>query len=660
MPPEDDTAFSYALVERSRSSGTYSVAVISEMPGNAETVEVLNVDLPSDTVPGADPDHDARVFAAAANVLTDADYQLTSAWRLGNDCYIVGVAIPDRYSEKLNELLDAAATAVEGLTAVDETQALALFETAEITHDGDLGTYDDFHGWLEKEVNLVFYQTADGRLLARRVDRFERPSSMLFSDRYRSATLTSVFPNPRPVRVADEPDDDRNNRNDRNDRNDRDGSDDLEDEQDEEHTAEVGDDAFDAFPLRYEDADVPWPVVQRLNARRARQFQLVSTLERDPAELGFNDRLLARGHSLAFYAGACSDRRELLVRHYGGPWPRILPSKPPQALEGWDGEYRLVATYAGGSLFGENWQYGVSTMPLESFLTVHVQPAEGEETEYALRVHDGVLELLKDQDSAPEAVTVLGAVEAGADPLAVALAAVPDLLAVPPTAAVDITTTTPHAVADAIRFTSSPGGNTWEDLYGQDWDDYEDQCRARFRRHDDLIPLRLDINGTPHLAGMVDGDCVVIPVDRKDIEPSRVFLSVSYDFDGGGIFSGQGSQSVGEIRPGLNAYWEDFTEENWDRGLILSRGDLVDFATELLLGSMFQANVVHTLIGGLDAVPEVSLQGDLEHYEDVEAFVDFEPHDEEGLRLLRALRDAHGGESAVGKRIEAYLTEVSQ
>ncbi|WP_164835975.1 hypothetical protein [Actinacidiphila soli] len=53
---------------------------------------------------------------------------------------------------------------------------------------------------------MVFYQTADGRLPARPADRFERPTSKLFSARYRSAALTSVFPNPRPVRVADEPD----------------------------------------------------------------------------------------------------------------------------------------------------------------------------------------------------------------------------------------------------------------------------------------------------------------------------------------------------------------------------------------------------------------------------------------------------------------------
>jgi hypothetical protein len=49
MPLEDHTVSSYALVERSRSSGTDSVAVISQMPGNADTVEVLTVDLPSDT-----------------------------------------------------------------------------------------------------------------------------------------------------------------------------------------------------------------------------------------------------------------------------------------------------------------------------------------------------------------------------------------------------------------------------------------------------------------------------------------------------------------------------------------------------------------------------------------------------------------------------------
>ncbi|GAA3796517.1 hypothetical protein FNH04_00560 [Streptomyces phyllanthi] len=195
--------------------------------------------------------------------------------------------------------------------------------------------------------------------------------------------------------------------------------------------------------------------------------------DRDPAELRWNDRLLVRGHALAFYASARPDPRELIIRHYAGPRPGILPVQPPQVLGEDDDAYRLVATYDGPALFGKGWRHAVSTMPLESFLTVSVSPVEGEEAEYALCLRDGVLQLLRDQGAAEDAVTVLGTPEPGSDPLALALAAVPDLLTFPPTAAVDITTSAPHTVADAVRFTSSPGNNTWEDLYGEDWDDHE-------------------------------------------------------------------------------------------------------------------------------------------------------------------------------------------
>ncbi|GAA3796522.1 hypothetical protein ACFS5L_02415 [Streptomyces phyllanthi] len=177
------------------------------------------------------------------------------------------------------------------------------------------------------------------------------------------------------------------------------------------------------------------------------------------------------------------------------------------------------------------------------------------------------------------------------------------------------------------------------------------------RRHDDLTPLLLDINSIPHLAATVDGDWVVIPVGDEEVRLNRGFLGVSYDFDGGGISSGQGSRTVGEIRPGLNAYWEDFSEENWDRDLTLSRGDLVGFAVEQVGASPFAANVVHALIGGLDDIPEVGLEGDLGDYEDVEAFADFEPDGEEGLRFLRALGDRYGDESPVRRRIEEYIAE---
>ncbi|MET8288372.1 hypothetical protein ABZV80_24390 [Streptomyces sp. NPDC005132] len=260
---------------------------------------------------------------------------------------------------------------------------------------------------------------------------------------------------------------------------------------------------------------------------------------------------------------------------------------------------------------------------------------------------------------AEDAVTVLGTPEPGSDPLALALAAVPDLLTFPPTAAVDISTSARHAVADAVRFTSSPEKNTWENLYGEDWDDDECANEDLIRRHDDLTPLLLDINRTPHLADLVDGDWVMIPVNDEEIQLNRSFLTVLYDFEGGGISSGRGSLSIGEIRPGLNAYWEDFSEENWNRGLTLSRQDLVDFAVEQVGDSRFEVNIVHALIGGLDEIPEVGLEGDLENYEDVEAFTDFEPDEDEGLRFLRTLGDRYGDESPVRRRIEAYIAEVA-
>jgi hypothetical protein len=195
MHLEDAIGSPYARVERGWNSGTYSIAVISEQPGNADTMEVLGVpDLPSGIVPGEDSELDALVCDAAEDVLLDASYELTSAWRVGNDCYLVGVVIPDRVFEEQNERLSAAAAAIEGLESVDWTEAEALFETAEITPDGDLGSTDELDEWLEKEVNVAFYRTGDGRLLARPVDRFERPSTKLFSARYRSASLVSVQP----------------------------------------------------------------------------------------------------------------------------------------------------------------------------------------------------------------------------------------------------------------------------------------------------------------------------------------------------------------------------------------------------------------------------------------------------------------------------------
>ncbi|MEU6370372.1 hypothetical protein ABZ876_32800 [Streptomyces sp. NPDC046931] len=649
---EDTTVSPYARVERNGSSGTYSIVVISEQPGNAATLEALNLpDLPSGSVPGADPEIDALVCDAAEEVLLDASYELTSNWRAGNGCYLVGVSIPDRVFEEQDERLRAASAAVEGLESLDRSEAETLFETAEITPDGDLGSTYELEEWLEKEVNVAFYRTMDGRLLARPVDRFERPSTKLFSARYRSATLVSVFPNPRPVQavvdqpqgVFDESDDD------------------FEDEDGRASERADGNGDKDTFTPLCTNADISWPPLQRLNPRRARQFLLATLYDKDPAELRWNDQLLVRGHALAFYAGTGPDPRELIIRHYRGARPRILPVQPPHTLGEGDDAYMLVATYDGPALFGEGWRHAVSTMPLESLLTICVSPVEGEETEYALCVRDGALQLLKDEGPAQDAVTVLGTYEPGSDPLALALAVVPDLLTFPPTAAVDISTSAPHAVADAIRFTASPAKNTWEELYGEDWDDYECANEDFIRRHEDLTPLRLDINGTPHLAAdTADGDWVVIPVDDEEIQLNRSFLTVSYDFEGGGISSGRGSQSIGEVRPGLNAYWEDFSEENWDRELTLSRGDLVGFAVEQVGNSRFVANIVHALIGGLDETPGVALDGHLENYEDIVAFAGFEPDDEEGLRFLRALGDHYGDESPVRKRIDEYLAEVAR
>ncbi|MEV6296338.1 hypothetical protein AB0M41_39330 [Streptomyces sp. NPDC051896] len=456
MHHEDTVISSYASVEGNESSGTHSIVVISEQPGNADTLEVFTVpDLPSGVDPGEDPETDALVRAAAARVLLDASYELTSDWRAGDGCHLVGVAVPERVFKERDERLRAAAAAVEGLEPLDRTEAETLFETAEITPDGDLGTAYELDEWLKEEVNVAFYRTADGRLLARPVDRFERPSSKLFSGRYKSASLVSVFPNARPAQavvvqaqgVSDEDESD----------------DDFEDEDGRAPERAEGNGDKDAFPPPCANADVSWPPVQRLNSLRARQFLLATVDDRDPVELRWNDRLLVRGHALAFYAGAGPAPRELIVRHYGGPRPGILPGQPPQTLGEGDDAYRLVATYDGPALLGKDRRHAVSTMPLESYLTVCVSPVDGQETEYALCVRDGVLHRLKDEGRAQHAVTVPGTHEPGSDPLALALPVLPDLLTFPPTAAVDISTSAPHAVADAVRFTSSPGENTWEE-----------------------------------------------------------------------------------------------------------------------------------------------------------------------------------------------------
>lgn len=149
------------------------------------------------------------------------------------------------------------------------------------------------------------------------------------------------------------------------------------------------------------------------------------------------------------------------------------------------------------------------------------------------------------------------------------------------------------------------------------------------------------------------------PCGREEIQLNRGFLTESYGFEGGDISSGGGSQSIGQIRPGLNTYWEYFSEENWNSDLTLSSQDLVDFAVEQTDASRFWVNVVHALIGGLDELPEIALEGDLEYYEDVTASAGFEPDDEVGLRFLRTLGDCCRDESPVRRRIEEHIAEVA-
>jgi hypothetical protein len=103
------------------------------------------------------------------------------------------------------------------------------------------------------------------------------------------------------------------------------------------------------------------------------------------------------------------------------------------------------------------------------------------------------------------------------------------------------------------------------------------------------------------------------------------------------------------------SYWEDFSEENRERDLTLSRGELVGFAVERVGGSRFVANIIHALISGLEEMPEVALEEDLENCKDIAAFAGFEPDDEEGLRFLHALGDRYGDESPVRERIDDYL-----
>src|SRR5262249_53279233 len=70
-------------------------------------------------------------------------------------------------------------------------------------------------------------------------------------------------------------------------------------------------------------------------------------------------------------------------------------------------------------------------------------------------------------------------------------------------------------------------------------------------------------------------------------------------------------------------------------------------------------SIVHTLIGGLDEIPQGALAGGVGDCEDGAALAAFEPDNEEGLRFLRARGDCYGDESPVRKRIDEYLAEAA-
>lgn len=289
----------------------------------------------------------------------------------------------------------------------------------------------------------------------------------------------------------------------------------------------------------------------------------------------------------------------------------------------------------------------------KSILTVRISATAGEDVGYALRLREEFIELVKHQESGPEAITVLGTVAPGSDALRIAFDAAPDLLTFPPTAAVNITTNAPDTVADGIRFTSSPESNRLEDLFGDDGDEVE-----RLGSVDDLTPLRVRINRRLHFAAKLEDQWVIIPMTMDGSCPvpllDREFISISYFFDSGwGIGSGSGLEMIGEIRPGLNVYWDNFDGETYNLGVL--RSDLVDFASGHVHWSKFEGNVVDNLIGGLDDISETDLEDDPEDYDEVTVSCNFNLHGEEGVRFLHGLLDRQTDESYIGKCIEKFL-----
>ncbi|WP_405393420.1 hypothetical protein [Microbispora hainanensis] len=407
----------------------------------------------------------------------------------------------------------------------------------------------------------------------------------------------------------------------------------------------------------------PWPAVQTLNTWRARQFLLTTfkTSGSSYNEPAFYDLLLNRGHELAFYARTEDGRRELVCRHYGGPAPRLLPAEPPDVLEAsWGKDWKLVATYRGAALFGESGKRQVSALPLQSFLTVHVSGIG----QYGLRTRNKTVELIRIEEDGTTTITCLGRLGPGDDPLALAVEAVPGLLTLDPHTAVDITTDSPYALADAVRLDTAPDRDEMIHLvHEDDLDFFEGEEEELVGYFDNLVPLRLRVNGLLHFAAEVGGEWTLVPV-RADSFPTpvltRTFLSIGYGYDGGGYSSGSGHETIGEIRPGLNVSWGDFKEEIWDRTLTLARGDLAAFAAEHLERLEFGRRILDSLLGTQGDSSETDRDEDDDPDEEWDydfnaPDIGFEPRSEEGRRFLNALLEAYPEEPETTARIRALL-----
>ncbi|SIS10850.1 hypothetical protein SAMN05421833_12834 [Microbispora rosea] len=407
----------------------------------------------------------------------------------------------------------------------------------------------------------------------------------------------------------------------------------------------------------------PWPAVQTLNTRRARQFLLTTfkTSGSSYNEPAFYDLLLKHGYKLAFYARTEDGRRELVCRPYGGPAPRLLPAEPPDVLEAsWGKEWKLVATYRGAALFGESGKQQVSALPLQSFLTVHVSGIG----EYGLRTRNKTVELIRIGEDGEKTITSLGRLGPDDNPLTLALEAAPGLLTLNPHTAVDITTDSPHALADAVRLGTAPDRDEMIHLaYEDDLDFFDGEEEELVSYFDNLVPLRLRVNGLLHFAAEAGGEWALAPV-RADSFPTpvltRTFLSIGYNYDGGGYSSGSGHETIGEIRPGLNVSWGDFKEEMWDRALTVARGDLAAFAAEHLGQLEFGRRILDSLFGTQGDSSKTSRDEDDGSDEEWDYDFDapdigFQPGSEEGLRFLNALLEAYREEPETTARIRALL-----